>query len=196
MKNLICNLLLCLTVIILLSNMSYAAIYKVGCIPENPTVNDTISIFVDGGVTATCYTFDGHDFNIEGNTFSYSIYSHFNGTACFFLFSPWYFSNEIGQLPAGEYTVNAQETGYFLTKTFRVVDCSICNTGDLDGSDEIGITDLTLMVGYLFGDGEGILCYNRFDINGSSGIPEPTISDITYFVEYLFNAGPPPIPCE
>ncbi len=66
----------------------------------------------------------------------------------------------------------------------------VCAHGDCNCDGEINVTDITVLVNYLFQfgtppDGRG------GDVNG---VPPINISDLTYLVDYLFNSGPPPPP--
>ncbi len=187
--------------ICLLSITAIADLQNVGHTPEYPTTDDIVSVYVNGASTSTCHVLDGSDFNINGNTFNFEVFSHFSGGACLFLYAEWSFLETWGTLPAGEYTVTAYESApligeFFKTETFRVVDCSVCITGDLNGSGSISIGDLTLLVEFLFGSGAAIRCPGRFDIDGSNSDPEPTVSDLTYLVDYLFGGGTAPVSCE
>jgi hypothetical protein len=61
--------------------------------------------------------------------------------------------------------------------------------GDLNLDQAVNVSDLTLLVEYLWAGGsvpERIVA----DINGSC---EVDVSDLTYFVEYLFGGGPAPV---
>ncbi len=74
-------------------------------------------------------------------------------------------------------------------------DGSCCNfPGDANNDDEVGISDLTFFVDYMFIPGSpGPDCFAEFDNNGDC---ELGISDLTYFVDYLFVPGSqPPVEC-
>ncbi len=62
-------------------------------------------------------------------------------------------------------------------------------SGDLNDDEEIGISDLTSLVTYLFDNGPVPDPYQSGDVNCSEFID---ISDITFFVEYMFNNGDEP----
>ncbi|MEA1981357.1 MAG: hypothetical protein U9N54_10325, partial [candidate division Zixibacteria bacterium] len=67
---------------------------------------------------------------------------------------------------------------------------SILQRGDSDFSGNIGISDLTYMVDYLFNSGsEPIPLIDAGDFNCSFDVG---ISDLTTFVNYLFESGPSP----
>ncbi len=65
---------------------------------------------------------------------------------------------------------------------------SCCNkSGDANNDDEVGISDLTFFVDYMFIPGSpGPDCFAEFDNNGDC---ELGISDLTFFVDYLFVPG-------
>ncbi len=70
-----------------------------------------------------------------------------------------------------------------------------CNlSGDANNDDEVGISDLTFFVDYMFIPGSpGPDCFEEFDNNGDC---ELGISDLTYFVDYMFVPGSiPPVDC-
>ncbi len=63
-----------------------------------------------------------------------------------------------------------------------------------DPLDEIGISDLTFLVDYMFDNGSDPECIEEGNVDGD--IEEIiTISDITYLVEYMFNNGSAPDAC-
>ncbi|MEA1980021.1 MAG: thrombospondin type 3 repeat-containing protein, partial [candidate division Zixibacteria bacterium] len=63
-----------------------------------------------------------------------------------------------------------------------------------DPNDEIGISDITFLVDYMFLSGFEPEC--REEANTDGDISESLgISDITYLVDYIFNYGPPPSIC-
>ena len=64
--------------------------------------------------------------------------------------------------------------------------------GDLDGSGEINVADLTFMVDYLFAAGPQPVCVEEGDIDASGAID---VSDLTQLVDYLFGGGLAPTPC-
>lgn len=68
--------------------------------------------------------------------------------------------------------------------------------GNIDGDilDQINISDLSYLVGYIFQGGSPPPCLEEGNANGDpdEGID---ISDVTYFVAYLFKQGPPPPAC-
>jgi len=60
--------------------------------------------------------------------------------------------------------------------------------GDIDGSHEVNVTDLTILVAHLF-QGGPLDPIVPGDMNGDCVL---NITDLTYLVGYLFQAGPPP----
>ena len=74
--------------------------------------------------------------------------------------------------------------------------CCIDNRGDVNLDGEVTISDLMAVVGYLFPPHDLLPCANSGNIDGkfSNGLPM-TISDVTYFVDYMFFNGPPPADC-
>ncbi|MBD3332710.1 hypothetical protein GF356_07660 [candidate division GN15 bacterium] len=77
--------------------------------------------------------------------------------------------------------------------------CSCPNVGNVDGQPGINVSDVTYLVGYLFGGGSpptsDPTCPlpNNGDVNCDMSV---NIGDLTYFVAYLFGSGPAPCdPC-
>jgi len=70
--------------------------------------------------------------------------------------------------------------------------CQIKGDIDLNGSVP-NVADLTRLVGILFRTAELPPCLEIADLDGNGTY---NISDLTYFVAYLFNGGPAPVPCE
>jgi len=63
----------------------------------------------------------------------------------------------------------------------------LCLHGDANCDGSIGISDLSLIVDYMF-NGGSVDSYGG-DVNGDGFI---LITDITYIIDYMFNEGPPP----
>jgi len=62
--------------------------------------------------------------------------------------------------------------------------------GDVNMSGGVNISDITFLVGYLFGGGPAPDPIEAGSVNGD---PNINISDITYLVGYLFGGGPAPV---
>ena len=80
---------------------------------------------------------------------------------------------------------------------FPVLPCCVGSHGNVNFEGGVDISDLTLLVSYIFPPHNELPCPGAGDVDGmESGGGAVNISDITYFVEYLFHGGPPPPPCE
>lgn len=64
--------------------------------------------------------------------------------------------------------------------------------GDIVADGQIRVSDLTLLVGYLFRGGPAAECLAHADIDANRMVQ---IADLTALVSYLFRGGPPPAPC-
>ncbi len=62
--------------------------------------------------------------------------------------------------------------------------------GDIDGSDEVNIGDLTYLVSFMFKGGPTPPIIQAMDVNGDGNY---NIVDLTYMVNYMFKLGPAPI---
>ena len=81
------------------------------------------------------------------------------------------------------------------TETFRLTTQTTgCCTrrGDYDNDGSIKVSDVTLLVGYLFRGGVPPVCAEHGDANGDGEIK---VSDLTLLVGYLFRGGAAPAPC-
>jgi hypothetical protein len=61
-----------------------------------------------------------------------------------------------------------------------------------DSDDEIDISDLTFLVGYMFRSGPEPTCMEEANVDGTGGVD---IADLTQFVAYMFKNGPEPVAC-
>ncbi len=61
-----------------------------------------------------------------------------------------------------------------------------------DPEDNIDISDLTYLVGYMFKDGPTPRCFEEVDVTADISLD---ISDLTYMVNFMFKNGPAPKPC-
>ncbi|MDF1544987.1 MAG: GEVED domain-containing protein [bacterium] len=62
-------------------------------------------------------------------------------------------------------------------------------SGDLNMDDAVDVSDLTMLIEYLFGGGDAPLVIDLADVNASGQVD---VADLTYFVEFMFNNGPAP----
>ncbi len=65
---------------------------------------------------------------------------------------------------------------------------------DGDAQDNINVSDLTYLVGFLFSGGPPPTCFEEGNIDGDAE-ESVNIQDLTYLVAYLFSGGPSPAPC-
>lgn len=78
------------------------------------------------------------------------------------------------------------------TKPGLAVVCCLQH-GDFNGDFTLTVSDLTSLVGYLFGGQTNLLvCLDAADANGDSSV---TVADLTFMVGFLFRGGPSPAPC-
>ena len=64
---------------------------------------------------------------------------------------------------------------------------------DMDAGDNINVSDVTLLVEFLFQGGEPLPCLAEANCNGdATGV---NVSDLTAIVDYLFSGGPAPAAC-
>ena len=74
-------------------------------------------------------------------------------------------------------------------------DCCDGMRGNIDGDelDQVSITDLTVLIDWLFGGSEPPYCAWEANVDASNESID--ISDLTYLISYLFAGGPPPSAC-
>ena len=74
--------------------------------------------------------------------------------------------------------------------------CCVGIRGNIDGDpdDQINISDLVAFVNCIFLDCFDA-CVEEQDLNASGGATPIDISDLVYFVVYMFENGPEPLPC-
>ena len=63
---------------------------------------------------------------------------------------------------------------------------------NLDWQDQIDISDLTALVGWMFKSGSAPPCMLEADVDGNGG---HDLADVTYLVGYMFKSGPEPAGC-
>jgi hypothetical protein len=95
-------------------------------------------------------------------------------------------------IPDGSYTFLVGRSTYVpLIKTSVSVSagCCIGTTGDMDQSGSVDISDLSMMVDYLFHSGPQGTCFAASDVDKSGSID---ISDLQLLIDYLFHSQPLP----
>ena len=79
---------------------------------------------------------------------------------------------------------------------YEIRHCCLGNLGNLDlktgPGGSVDITDLSVLVSYLFNGFTDIACVTVGNVNGIGGVD---ISDLTYLVAYMFGGGPAPLDC-
>lgn len=105
----------------------------------------------------------------------------------------------IGEVPAGNYSVNFSRFGYESRDTLVsffspvvlnvVLDPASYVSGDADGSGEIDIDDAVFLIAYIFSGGTSPAPYFSGDADSSGDID---IDDVVYLINYIFGGGPPP----
>ncbi len=75
-----------------------------------------------------------------------------------------------------------------------IVDRGNVNNGPDDGTltGSVDISDLVMLIAYMFQGGPGPFCPEEGDIDGSGSLD---ISDAVVLVAFMFQGGPPPAPC-
>ena len=81
------------------------------------------------------------------------------------------------------------------TCLYPVKGCCLGIRGNVnfDAYDIIDISDLTMLVDFMFGGLSTLPCEEEADINGIDGVD---ISDLVMLVEYQFGDGPEPVLCD
>ena len=68
--------------------------------------------------------------------------------------------------------------------------CPVALSGDIDENGQVSMTDVVILVNYIYKDGTPPLpCLGTGDINCSGNI---TAADCTQLINYMFKGGPPP----
>ncbi|MEA2030540.1 MAG: S8 family serine peptidase [candidate division Zixibacteria bacterium] len=74
--------------------------------------------------------------------------------------------------------------------------CCTGQRGDIDGDDEITVTDLTFLVAALWQGGPSPACWEKANVDGSTTADKRVnIADVTYLVSFLWQGGAEPIGC-
>jgi hypothetical protein len=66
---------------------------------------------------------------------------------------------------------------------------------DRDLNDVVDLSDLTVLIDFLFGSAGPLACTKAANVDGDPG-ETVDVSDLTYLVDYLFNNGAMPPPCQ
>ncbi len=98
----------------------------------------------------------------------------------------------------GSYTLLVGALNYTpLVFTRTIGSCCVGIRGNVNGdpADQIDISDLVFLVGFMFQSGVIPPCMEEADINGSGGVAPIDISDLVTLVAYMFQGGTDPSPC-
>jgi hypothetical protein len=63
---------------------------------------------------------------------------------------------------------------------------------DCDVDETISISDLIVLVDYMFSSGPTPACFDEADVSADGQL---VIEDLIFLVDYMFNGGPAPLPC-
>jgi len=178
---------------------SYGYVEYVDIVPNDPTTDQQIIIYVGGWYPNTCWIPQGSSMDQVGNTFIVNEYAYFNGgIICFQVLVPYSDSFLVGPLPAGAYTVDVSDShgGNESLVFVAPADPETCCQGirgnvDYQGGDNL-IDDLVYLVDWMFTAGPPPPCAVEADLSGDGQLD---IADLVYMVDYLFAGGIPPADC-
>jgi len=200
--------IIALTLLLAWPSAAWGTLDSIRISPENPSVNDVITVSVFLGYQDSCWELTGdstYPYN-SGVTRvwvkaldSYEEGADCGGDSLFYVLT-----YQIGPFPVGihkvfftEYRTSVRHPGrdhYFYQWNVIPDLCCIGWRGNVDGSDEehVDIADLIYLVDYAFLGGPWPPCGEEADMNLNQQLD---ISDVVYFVDYMFTNGPEPPPC-
>jgi len=86
------------------------ALYQIAIQPENPTASDQISVVIDGEYPTPCWTVDSWELNGPvTDTLWLEMFTSEHGPGCILVIQPFTVEYQLGQLPAGQYTLALNE---------------------------------------------------------------------------------------
>ncbi len=101
-------------------------------------------------------------------------------------------SGTVGQTAVGLVSSSSYGLNQGFWQTFSAgAGCCVLR-GDVDGSGDLNVSDLTYLVAFLFQGGPAASCADHADVDSSGAI---NISDLTFLVAFLFQGGPTPGAC-
>ena len=99
-----------LSLLILIPAAAQAYVTDVWIVPQHPTSADVVTLHVEFALPNSCWSYLGYEFQAPaGGPFRFDARSHSVPGNCFQVIIYEYLIEEVGPLPAGTYTVRAED---------------------------------------------------------------------------------------
>ena len=172
-----------------LADPARAFVKGVSALPALPTVDDRITVHVEGEFPTPCWTYDEAVVTKEAGEVTIKVVAEETGGACLPVTEPYSVDVDAGYLEAGEVRIVVADPQDSKETTVNIRERESWPSADLNGDGATDLSDAVSLLEHLFIGGPAPACPKLADTNGDGGLD---LSDAVFILAHLFLGGDQP----